>query len=496
MRIFRESRPATLQDVSWLRRAMCAELDNLRLKRDLVDDLAIVVSEVGANLVAHSDPPATMIDVEVELTGAALTIHVRDDGGPFRDFSAQPARQDSTSLLDESGRGLALVKSSLDRLRYKAGAPNVLTGWRSLGAARPCVLVIEDTPALLDLYSSYLDSDYNVIGCSSLEEARLAMQTASVDVILADLHLGDGSSTILLDEPSASGDLDPAPMVFISADQGPDVREKCLRHGAEFFITKPVQAGNLRKTLALAITRAGVRSAKLSRMFARHVDALIDNLLPAEVGGYRTACIGASASAGGGDIVMCFRTGGAERIIIADVMGHGVAARAWAISLSATMRALRRYRPDLNCGGFLSELARLTWDDPALQGAMATVLVADLAETGVTVASAGHPTPFIVAGDVIRMEAGGPLLGVVAPMTYGVVHASIASGDRFVLFTDGVDHLDETEGDCLPAWIDSIMRAHAGDTLTNTARELALSAQAKLRPQPSDDWTLVVLEKM
>ena len=312
MRIFRESRPATLQDVSWLRRAMCAELDNLRLKRDLVDDLAIVVSEVGANLVAHSDPPATMIDVEVELTGAALTIHVRDDGGPFRDFSAQPARQDSTSLLDESGRGLALVKSSLDRLRYKAGAPNVLTGWRSLGTARPCVLVIEDTPALLDLYSSYLDLDYNVIGCSSLEEARLAMQTASVDVILADLHLGDGSSTILLDEPSASGDLDPAPMVFISADQGPDVREKCLQHGAEFFITKPVQAGNLRKTLALAITRACVRSAKLSRMFARHVDALIDNLLPAEVGGYRTACIGASASAGGGDIVMCFRTGGAN----------------------------------------------------------------------------------------------------------------------------------------------------------------------------------------
>ena len=44
--------------------------------------------------------------------------------------------------------------------------------------------------------------------------------------------------------------------------------------------------------------------------------------------------------------------------------------------------------------------------------------------------------------------------------------------------------------------IDSIMRAHAGDTLTNTARELALSAQAKLGPQPSDDWTLVVLEKM
>lgn len=495
MRIFREVRPATLQDVSWLRRAMCAELENLRLKPALIDDLAIVVSEVGANLVAHSNPAATFVDVEVELTGAALTIHVRDDGGPFNDFNVRRVKQ-SASLLDESGRGLTLVQSALDRTRYKAGKPNILTGWRSLGSSRPCVLVLEDTPGLLDLYSTYLDAEYNVIGCSSLAEARLVMQTAGVDVILADLHLGDGSSSILLDEPGGSGDLDPPPIVFISSDHGTDVREECLGHGAEFFIAKPVQAGNLRRTLALAITRAGVRSARLSRMFARHVDALIDNLLPAEVGGYRTACIGASASAGGGDIVMRFPMREAERIIIADVMGHGVAARAWAISLSATMRTLQNYKPELNCGGFLSELARLTWDDPALQGAMATVLVADLEASGVTFASAGHPMPFVVGAEITRMDAGGPLLGVVAPMTYGTAHAAVASGDRLVLFTDGVDHRDETGGDCLPLWIEETLRSHARDPLAATAQELGRSAQAKLGPQPSDDWTLVVLEKI
>lgn len=496
MRIFCDSRPATLSDVSLLRRAMCAQLEHLRLKPEVIDDLAIVVSEVGANIVRHSAPAATEINVEVDLTGHALKIRILDDGGPFRDFNAVPSRNDTASILDESGRGLALVKSALESVRYEPGTPNILTGWRNLAASRPCVLIIEDTPALLDLYSGMLSTDYNVICCSSLQDARLALQGVHVDIVLADLHLEDGSSSILLDEPEQSTDMNPPPIVFISSNQAHHVRETCLRQGAEFFISKPVNARDLRKTLALAISRAGLRSAKLNRTFARHVNALIDNLLPSRLGAYRVASLGASASTGGGDIVIRHQLQNAERVIIADVMGHGVAARAWAISLSATIRTLHHFRPDLTCGGFITELARLTWDDPALQGAMATVLVADLDDAGVTIASAGHPAPFVVGADIRRIDVGGPLLGVVAPLTFEDVHVELSRRERLFLFTDGIDHHDETGGECLPSWMNSVLRGHAKVDLLEVAQELAASAQANLGPQPRDDWTLVVLERI
>lgn len=496
MRIFRDSGPASLAEVSRLRRSLCAQLEELRLKTDLVDDMSLVVSEAGANIVNHGFPPASMIEVEAELTGSTLRMYIRDDGGPFSAFDAERDEPAECDLLDEHGRGLGIIRASLEGLAYEAGTPNVLTGWRSLGTSRPCVLVIEDSPALLTLYGGFLESDYQVIGCASLEEARIALKSSPIDAILADLHLGDGNSSILLDEAD-QGDHDKPPIVFISSNNARDVHENCLQFGAEFFITKPVQPRDLRKTIALAIERSGARRAKLNRTFARNVDALLVNSLPEQIGSYRTACIGSSASAGGGDVVMKLDLShGRHRIVIADVMGHGIAARAWAIGLAAVVRTLHRCLPDLACSGFLTELARLTWDEPTLQGAMATVLIADLDASGVTIASAGHPAPFIFGSQVSRIDAGGALLGVHEPVPYGTAHARLARGDRLVLFTDGVDHRDATGGASMPDWAEAVLNAYAHEALPSAAQALERAARKMLGPQPLDDWTLVLLEKI
>ena len=58
----------------------------------------------------------------------------------------------------------------------------------------------------------------------------------------------------------------------------------------------------------------------------------------------------------------------------------------------------------------------------------------------VTYTNAGHCAPVLLRadGEVVRLEAGGAVLGVFPEWTYGEAEVSLAPGDRLLLFTDGV----------------------------------------------------------
>jgi serine phosphatase RsbU (regulator of sigma subunit) len=133
--------------------------------------------------------------------------------------------------------------------------------------------------------------------------------------------------------------------------------------------------------------------------------------------------------------------------IVADVSGHGVPAALVAtmvkmgvVSQREHMRSPARVLANLNqmlCGQF--------------DGAFVTAVCATIdASTGVlTYASAGHPAPLLVRADgrIEALEGSGLLLTFLPSAEYADTEVTIASGDRLVLYSDGITEAEGPGGE-------------------------------------------------
>jgi serine/threonine-protein kinase RsbW len=495
MIVFEAERPASLADVSWLRRAAARRLQDLRLTPEIVEDLQLVISEIGANAVMHGRPAPRTLGVRIDIEGVDLMIQITDDGAPFAGAGERLLSKASLpdSLLP-SGRGLALVRAALDRTDYEVEKTNRFVGRRSLRRRQATALVVEDTPALLDAYTEALQRVYRVIGCGSFEEAKAALRESEIDVVLADVHLGDGHGAALPDE-IASLDSGALPVVLISSDDSAATREGALRLGAEFYLSKPVRPQALRDAVALALSRAAVREARLAERFARHLDGFLASKLPTVMAAYRVATAAGTPSAGGGDLFLHLSQSGGDRIVLIDVVGHGVAARAWAVAYAAIVRTLHHCNSDLSAGEFLTELAHIAWSEPTLVRAFATVLIVDLTPDGAWIASAGHPPALVIGDEIRRAGTVNPLLGVLPPEPHRSERIELEPGGRLVLFSDGLDPAGVAAGDNPPPWFMATVSEGRTGSLDELATKLRHATEEALGPQPSDDWTFILVEK-
>src|SRR5262249_8149903 len=110
--------------------------------------------------------------------------------------------------------------------------------------------------------------------------------------------------------------------------------------------------------------------------------------------------------------------------------------------------------------------------------------------------NAGHNAPMLFRGDaLIRLETGGPVVGLLPTAAYEQASLPLAGGDLLVAFTDGVSEsmnaADEEWGERrLVEAIEGCRAAAAADIVARVMAEA--EAFAAGAPQ-HDDMTLVVL---
>lgn len=126
-------------------------------------------------------------------------------------------------------------------------------------------------------------------------------------------------------------------------------------------------------------------------------------------------------------------------LAIADVIGKGVPAALLMSNLQATVRALAApsAQPSELAARLNHSILRNT-----TRGKFVTFFygVLDSRTATFTYINAGHCTPIVVqsSGEVARLEPGGAVLGVFSDWSYEQAEVTLASGDRLLLFTDGV----------------------------------------------------------
>ena len=159
---------------------------------------------------------------------------------------------------------------------------------------------------------------------------------------------------------------------------------------------------------------------------------LIPDDLPA-LPGYRMSSSYRPAREVGGDFFQIIPVEGATLIILGDVSGKGLRA---AMAVSLIVGALRTLadtttRPSEILAGLNRRLCG------RLQDGFTTCLALRLEDCGsCTIASAGHPSPFLNGGEV---DLPGALpLGIALDTIYGETTVAMRPGDRFALYTDGL----------------------------------------------------------
>jgi sigma-B regulation protein RsbU (phosphoserine phosphatase) len=183
-------------------------------------------------------------------------------------------------------------------------------------------------------------------------------------------------------------------------------------------------------------------------------------------------------------------------ILVADVTGHGVPAALIAAMIKVAMQSVMHCANDP--GEVLRGLNRILSPQLGAHLVSAAYLWLDTENRVGTYSAAGHP-PLLQwrEGKLERIESNGVLLGVLPQPDYPVCGVEIKTGDRFLLYTDGVTEPENTRGD---AFGDSKLEQVIRVNHSRSASELTQQVLSEIRQwQPTsvdqkDDITLIVVD--
>ncbi|MEA3370619.1 MAG: response regulator, partial [Campylobacterota bacterium] len=106
---------------------------------------------------------------------------------------------------------------------------------------KPKVLIVDDAPANIHMFTTMLKDDYTIIAATSGEKAiKLAQKDSKPDMILLDIIMPDMDGyevCKILKEDSSTKDI---PVIFVTSLNSIEDQEKGLAYGGVEYITKPI----------------------------------------------------------------------------------------------------------------------------------------------------------------------------------------------------------------------------------------------------------------
>lgn len=324
------------------------------------------------------------------------------------------------------------------------------------------VLIVDDDPLGRQLLTRSLETGgFDVIECRDGVEALQILEDSGPALLVLDYQMPEfnGAQVCELIRTSKNPEIAQIPIILVTAHSGEDHEIECLHAGADDFVTKPVNLAVLRARidthLRLHAMRKQLQQQKTELEQWRQSHELdLDNaqrtqhaLLPTRppnIAGWKVAARYRPLIQVGGDMYD-YRPlqDGSSLVWIADATGHGAS------------------------GALLTTLAKLLFRHAVTEHASAAAIVqsvnrdlfgvfkgrSHMSVGCVTLTAgsgdaawcgAGHP-PLILLGGGGTIEfvaSGGPPIGLQREMEIQETPVSLAPGDAFLMYTDGLYGID------------------------------------------------------
>jgi DNA-binding response OmpR family regulator len=125
---------------------------------------------------------------------------------------------------------------------------------RLVKVTNPTILVLDDDVLSLELYSRELSSNYRVIACERMEDARQCLKNNLLTAVILEPAMNGEDGWLLLREIRSSPD--PLPVIVCSVL---DERKVGLEQGADAFLVKPVLPTTLHYLIDQIVSRRTVQ---------------------------------------------------------------------------------------------------------------------------------------------------------------------------------------------------------------------------------------------
>jgi phosphoserine phosphatase RsbU/P len=326
------------------------------------------------------------------------------------------------------------------------------------------ILVADDQADVLEALRMLLrQQGYEVTTANSPAAVLRVFSTDAFDAVLMDLNYtrdttsGQEGLTLLTQIHAVDENL---PIVVMTAWGTVELAVQAMHHGVGDFVLKPWDNSKLLEILRVQIEQG--RERRKARQLEAQSDILQsevlearkiqENLLPKDLPrlpGYKIAGMWQPARIVGGDYYDLFSLGeSAAALCIGDVVGKGMPAALLMSNLQAAIRgvATAALQPSELC----AKVNRGIGGNLAPEKFISLFYGVLDAPTGMLAyCNAGHNSPFLVRrdGSHLRLAAGGPVIGVFREGVYAQQEVSLVSGDRLVLFTDGVTEANSPGGE-------------------------------------------------
>ena len=255
---------------------------------------------------------------------------------------------------------------------------------------------------------------------------------------------------------------------------------------------------NSRLTEAVASEVANRERLNRELEIAREVQQRLFPQSGPQVAGLEYAGKCRPASSVGGDYYDFVEMGdGRLGIAIGDISGKGIPAALLMASLQASLRGLAIANPP-ELSRLMENLNRLIYDaSPSNRYATFFYGVYNAVTREFMYVNGGHNPPMIFrGGDVLRLEEGGPVVGLFGPATYAQGIIFLEPGDTMVLFTDGVSEaMNNEEEEFDEERLIAAVRSGAGMTPIEMIDHVMINCDAfAAGAAQHDDMTLVVVK--
>ena len=187
-------------------------------------------------------------------------------------------------------------------------------------------------------------------------------------------------------------------------------------------------------------------------------------------------------------------------LLVADVTGHSVGAALIASMVKVAFSSQLPHARDP--GRVLAEMNRVLCGRFEGRFVTAACVFLDAERPVLRYSLAGHPPPLLrrgTTGEVIELREGGLVLGLFPDASYPMEEIPFDSGDRVVLYTDGVTEVRDASG----AWfgdreLRSLVAAHRNGTTSQFLDALMMSLRRWSGRDASsfeDDVTVIVIDR-
>ena len=379
-------------------------------------------------------------------------------------------------------------------------------------AVQPRILIADDQHDLLDALRLLLKGEGFIMDAVTSPDAVLdAVGRGTYDLLLMDLNYTSDTTSgregiDLLARVQLHDSL--LPVVVMTGWGSVDLAVEAMRRGVCDFVQKPWDNKQLLNTLRVEIDKGRARRQQ-KQLEAREFDEarrIQRKLLPAtlpQLDGCELAASWQPACGVSGDCYDAIAFGPTRLgLSIADVVGKGIPAALLMSNLQAAVRAFatEAAQPAELC----QQVNRILCGNIAEGRFISFFYCTVEADLGVlTYSNAGHYPPILVHADgsVERLGKGGPVMGVFPDATYEQSRVVIGSGDRLVLFTDGMTEVLRAGADIDgPEHIDfgeerlmALAVEHRACSAPALQARLATAVSAFAGGSFQDDATLIVL---